>query len=193
MTRLAVDWWICQRHGRRIREALNWGFAEHCYNIVDKGLADNKEKKRWPSSWTTYTSAAALSGDSNRLRKQHGEDATATHEFVGIATLIGASPQQLPPPKSEVWLVATVLYACEEFARKKISLKDAELFVHYCLRQFAKHQKSQAELTSKFRPDFAELIIVDADLVDLANELDVPPADAFNSISNTKLLLEACL
>jgi DNA-directed RNA polymerase specialized sigma24 family protein len=181
MKKLTVDWWIRDRHAPQVRKALCWGFADHCYDVVEAGLESNKARNLWPNSWTSYTNAIALASDANVTRKRRGENPTAVHECIGIATLIDTAPPQLTPPQCGSWLLAAVLYLCDG-----LPLKSAEIFVAYSLQQLARHRKRQAGLRSKERPAFVELVLNDTDIRELAEELRVDFQHAQRAISDAQ-------
>jgi hypothetical protein len=184
MTKLAVDWWIRQRLGY-IREAICWGFADHCYDIVETAFETNKEQNRWPTSWNTYWPAMGMSSSGNLNRKRHGSNATETHECLGIASLVDVLPPQLPPRNCDDWLLAAVLYICED-----TPLKDAELFVSYSLYEFRNYRELQAQTKSSQRQAMNELPVSDLDIQQFASRFNVDACMAKTVITNIKSQLE---
>jgi hypothetical protein len=186
--RLAIDWWIHQRHNAKFRKALCFAFAEHCYNVIEKGLATNKQRGIWPSSWNTLVPAYGLASDANLKRKRAGENATQIFECIGLASLIDSSPPLLIPVGCEPWLTAAVCYL-----ERKTEPTDAELFVDYCIQQLKRHRERQAPLLAKDRVLVAELLIDGDAIGELAAVRGIASQRASQIISDLKGYLEGCL
>jgi hypothetical protein len=186
--RLAIDWWIHHRHSVKFRKALCFGFADHCYNVIENGLAANKERGIWPTSWNTFVPAYGFSSDANLKRKRAGENATHIFECVGLASLIDASPPLLIPPGCQPWLVAAVRYLM-----RKVEIRHAELFVEYSIQQLKRYRERQTPRPARDRDLFAELPIDGGGIGELAAARGIDPQRARQIISDLKGCLEGCL
>jgi hypothetical protein len=188
MKKLAVDWWIRERHETKFRKALNWGFADHCYTVIENGFESNKQRGRWPASWNSYVAAISMASDGNLKRKRSGDNATQIHECLGIASLVDTTPQNLPPPNCKSWLLAAILYLCED-----VSLKNAEIFVAYCVQQLERHRELQAGLANRDRLLFVELSLKSPDIEEVSEALAVDVEHARLAVAEVKRRLEECL
>lgn len=139
------DWWIQyalrDERGadirRMLRECIGFSLGDHLINRMMERFPAMDACERAPSAIQHV--AELLTGNKNTgslYRKLAGERPVALLELLALATMLELEPESLVPEKVQ-WLSYAVWGFCRRIEKDLISIEQAEIFVEFCLRQYA--------------------------------------------------------